>query len=326
MTQQPLTYAHVYDAIKHVLAQEEGIHELLSWRRVIDEAGFFFCRMHPWKWLETGRSFLGVNGKITGTGKDWTQATKTLTDTGAFADYVWHEGDGVKVTAGTGLTLGRSLVASRTSDDAIVLEKDLGGDTVGTVSYTLNRDHVDLPSDVQEIIEIAASDSLVNGMLLTAYADLLRKQTSQVEVDSSWTYYGAVVHGKVTSPTTGDFLPFLRIWPIPNNTTIDTFSLFYRKDWVPGSSDDSELPIPEWLQGFFIHVARQWAAAYEEGDVMERADRLRREILGSPEFQQAISADGRIQPTYGPLRGAAVERTSNRGFNVYLATTVAAPS
>jgi hypothetical protein len=64
-------------------------------------------------------------------GATWTEATKTLTLTGAFEGYTHTDGARVRVTGGTGATVGDYIVASRTSDDAIVLTTSLGADANG---------------------------------------------------------------------------------------------------------------------------------------------------------------------------------------------------
>lgn len=56
----------------------------------------------------------------------WTEATRTLTKTGLFAEYVFAAGDKVWISAGTGATVGGYLVASRTSANAIVLQQSIG--------------------------------------------------------------------------------------------------------------------------------------------------------------------------------------------------------
>ncbi len=70
---------------------------------------------------------LDYGNKIALTGADWTDATKTLTETGAFADYCHRYGDQILLSAGTGVTVGLYTIASKTSDNAIVLESDING-------------------------------------------------------------------------------------------------------------------------------------------------------------------------------------------------------
>jgi len=53
----------------------------------------------------------------------WTEATQTLTQVGAFANYAFTAGDKLTIESGTGVTVGTYLIASRTGDDAIVLSE-----------------------------------------------------------------------------------------------------------------------------------------------------------------------------------------------------------
>lgn len=55
----------------------------------------------------------------------WTVATKTLTATGDFSSYTWASGDHISVTGGTGVTAAWYEIASKTSDDAIVLKEEI---------------------------------------------------------------------------------------------------------------------------------------------------------------------------------------------------------
>lgn len=60
------------------------------------------------------------------TAATWTAATKTLTKTGAFTNYTWRSGDMIYLSAGTGHTVGWYTIASRSSNDAIVLASATG--------------------------------------------------------------------------------------------------------------------------------------------------------------------------------------------------------
>lgn len=72
-------------------------------------------------------------GDVTIDGANWTNATKTLTLVGAFANYVWRDGDTITLTAGTGVVAGQYTIASRVDDDSITLATDINGDA-GDVS------------------------------------------------------------------------------------------------------------------------------------------------------------------------------------------------
>ncbi len=66
----------------------------------------------------------------------WTAATKTLTQVGAFASYTFTAGDVIVITGGTGAKIGAYVIASRTSDDAIVLSKSLASGDLSTGDIT----------------------------------------------------------------------------------------------------------------------------------------------------------------------------------------------
>lgn len=71
------------------------------------------------------------------TAATFTNATLTLSKTGAFASYTWQSGDTVTIVSGTGVTPGSYAIGSRTSDNAIVLEADIGGANPADVVFTL---------------------------------------------------------------------------------------------------------------------------------------------------------------------------------------------
>lgn len=69
------------------------------------------------------KSHLGIEGTPgpVVTGADWTVASRTLTETGAFTTYTWASGDEIYIESGTGVTTGWYEVASKTDNDNIVL-------------------------------------------------------------------------------------------------------------------------------------------------------------------------------------------------------------
>jgi hypothetical protein len=68
--------------------------------------------------------------KASSTSFSWTESTKTLTKTGAFASYTWQPGDRIYIVSGTGATAGYYTVASKTSNNAIVLTTSLSSGAV----------------------------------------------------------------------------------------------------------------------------------------------------------------------------------------------------
>ena len=74
--------------------------------------------------------------EISFTTATWDHATLTLTKAGAFTNYSFHAGDRLYVSAVTNGTTGDYTVASRTSNDAIVLTTSIGA-TASAISATL---------------------------------------------------------------------------------------------------------------------------------------------------------------------------------------------
>lgn len=62
-----------------------------------------------------------TQGKITLAGADWTEATRTLTEVGAFTGYSFTAGDTIDIISGTDVIVGSYQIQSRTSNDAVVL-------------------------------------------------------------------------------------------------------------------------------------------------------------------------------------------------------------
>jgi len=101
----------------------------------------------------------------------WTAATKTLTKVAAFAGYSWASGDQISVTGGTGVTVAWYEIASRTSDDAIILKEAISAaDNADTTTDIIGwEDALVVGSDVLRMDSYSASAStdvvLRNGML-----------------------------------------------------------------------------------------------------------------------------------------------------------------
>lgn len=72
------------------------------------------------------KSHLGIDpGGPSVSTANWTVATKTLSQTGAFTQYTWASGDQINITGGTGITPGWYEIASKTDNDNIMLTTNL---------------------------------------------------------------------------------------------------------------------------------------------------------------------------------------------------------
>lgn len=91
-------------------------------------------------WSDEARA-AGTTSIISLTGATWTESSKTITKTGAFASYVFSSGDTLTITGGTGATTGTYYVASRTSDDAVVLTASIGSGADGQTNIAGSLGH-----------------------------------------------------------------------------------------------------------------------------------------------------------------------------------------
>lgn len=95
-------------------------------------ATFYYCNLLACKTAPTAVT----------TAAAWTDAGRTLTETGAFAAYTAKAGDVLTITAGTPATAGRYVISSRTNDDTIVLASDINAtndNATGVVASHLNE-------------------------------------------------------------------------------------------------------------------------------------------------------------------------------------------
>ncbi len=82
---------------------------------------------------------------VTVTGATYTNGTKTLSLTGGFTNYTHVTGAMALISAGTGVTTGLYEIASKTSNDAIVLTSALGAAADGQTDFTLRTLTISFP-------------------------------------------------------------------------------------------------------------------------------------------------------------------------------------
>ena len=64
---------------------------------------------------------------ITLAGANWTNATKRITEAGAFTNYIWESGDLITLTAGTGVVTGQYTISAKIDANTIELSEDING-------------------------------------------------------------------------------------------------------------------------------------------------------------------------------------------------------
>lgn len=286
---------------------------------VVNEVGEWLYGQHSWKFLEGREGYLNLRGSITFTGAS--SSTVTLTSTGSWADYTFLDGDKVQLTSGSGVTLGFYDVASRTDDDDIVLKTSPG--TTGTsLAGTLSLPTIALPSDFQEMQAghaINAESNQISIMVPVTSSEVGRLRSSLSSSGATWPYHYYISHNSLG-------VPIIEIYPAATTNSNNYFRILYRAKWTPLENDTDEIErLPAWLEGLFMLCVTEWTRGLLEEDSAPVDVRMGR-IRASTLFHAATQQDGRIQRSYGHLRGGAVSQSRRRGGMGYLGTEVSAPS
>lgn len=312
-----LTYARCYEHIDHALHGEPAIGR----KEIVDQAGEYLMTMHPWSWANGQMAYLDLRGSISVTAGALDATGKILTEASSFDDYTWVAGDQFEATGGTGVTTGHVEVVSRTSGNVIVLGTSLGTDSPADVTGTLDLHTVALPTDFAGMvppISVAPVGSVIAGVRMVSLETLLRARSVTVEVSSDWQFLGAITYAQ------DQRTPILEIYPTPTADDAEKFQMFYRRGWSRGTSDQNEIKIPEWMEGFFVLLVRAYAQGYEEEPEGSLLGRLE-QVESSQMLRAMKKRDGSVQVALGPLRNSAVRR-SHGGFGSHLITGIAGPS
>lgn len=316
-------------ALEHALHATALTKLKLPALQVLNSAGYYLINMYPWRWLTPQTAFLTGRANVDVTTATWVESTLTLTQVGAFADYTFVDGDIFETTSGTNvitasLTQGKhAVVASRTSDDAIVLAETIsstGGDlATGDIAGTVHAATLELPSDFGGIKDISSTNSLVNDIEMVPHEQILALRTNQVEVTSSWSYRAAVTY--VGSPPR----PVIDLYPDLVEAAVDLFQIFYKKGWSRLSQGSNVVDIPDFCNGLYLQIVRSFALGYEDEDQGNLDQRLML-VMNGPLFTAAKQFDRMVQPSYGHMRGGAVARSSKRHGPNALSTQIGGPT
>lgn len=285
--------------------------------------GQYMTSMHAWRWLTPEQAHLKAHGNVALSTATWTEATRTLTQTSAFANYTFVEGHQLEVTGGTGATAKFYNITSKTDSNGIVLDTSLstaGGDlATGDIGGTLHAPTIELPSDFGSIVGISATDTLVNGMELVTTGEIQRLRTNQIEVTSTWSYRGVVIHpGNPPRPV-------LDVYPDFENNTEDQFVMFYKRGWDRLTSLEQVLKVPDYMIPLYYVLVRAWALGFADEDIAPIDTRLDLIERGGV-YRAAREMDWRTQPHFGRMTGGMVARTGVKYGPNALATEVGGPT
>lgn len=290
-----LTALDCADHIDHTLG---GPSSLLTTLMLVNQTGRHLVGMHQWMFLKRPSVRLTARASITLTGATWTEATKTLAETGAFASYTFLAGDQLRVTDGTGATTGYARLASRVSDDAITLESSIGPDAAD-IDGTLSLASCALPSDFGAILSLKAGVGFQEDINLTSLEVIEDLRADPASTTGSY-YMAALAFGQLAAG--GVPVPRLELWPEPASADTEKFRLSYRAAWQAVATDTQVLAIPEHTEALYLTLLRAFARGYEEEEGATLSQRLG-EIQGGAVFAAARKHDGSQQRSYGPLRG-----------------------
>lgn len=271
----------------------------------VNEAGRFLFSMFPWKFREGASSRLDFYA-LSIDNATFTHSTKTLTKTSGFSTYTFRSGDYVEVSAGTGATLGRYYIASKTSNDAIVLTTSIGSGANGQtdIDFTLLQPSIALPSDFGELTSLEMTDTLVESIRLTSLDELnkIRMLGSQY---GSWDFWAALSFPGQSSTTTVPS-PQLEIYPPPTVSETGAITIYYRRGWTELSDTAAVANIPLYCEGLLREIVRAYGQGLEEDDVAALSTRLQL-IENGPVFKAAQRQDQMVQFSYGPVSGGQIQ-------------------
>lgn len=299
-----LSVKNCLDHIEHTLGGP--LPQEIGGSKLINMAGELLVSGHPWKWLESVEHKINIRGKVAVTGG--TPSTKTLTKTGAFANYEFVDGDTYEVTSGTNAILGFYRVTGRTSDNAITLESDYFTSASGTdQAGTLHTSALALPADFRELIAVNTSSGFLKGLSLVTFNELLERRSSSFTTTTGY-YFGSIVHPQTTGleSSTGAPTPRIEIWPTPSANETAAMTIFYRAGWTEVVNDTDIVRIPSWCELLFLELLRALARGFEEEDQASVSQRVAQIVVG-PLMLAARDRDGMVQPSYGAIRNGAAQ-------------------
>ena len=176
------------------------------------------------------------------------------------------------------------------------------------LSTTASQSYVNLPDDLGEITYIHMQDGLSDSIRLTTMAKVVAHRNSSISGNSH--YLASVAFPATYSASSAsdpDELVPIRLELSPTPSAVEGITLAYKAAWVDLTTVDDEDPVryvdvPPFAEAALIAFVRAFALGYEEGEMTTSI----MEAQASPVLQQALAADGLIQPEYGPLSGGAV--------------------
>lgn len=322
-----LTYARAYEQIDDTLAGQ--LPSEVSALEIVEEAGRHLVAMHDWRWCVAGEAFVATRRQtIPGlTGAFWNRSTKSVTQTNApFGDYTWVPGDTIKITGGTGATVGTYEIVAKTNNNSIqLLSRNLSASDVlltgDITSADLTFTTLALPQDLRRIRSLTTVNNLVNRVELVTFDYIQQLRSSEIEIDGATRFFVAPRWAGL-GPS-GFQVPVLEVYPWEDTSGANLFRMVYDRVWPTGFEDHDRVPIPLHMEPLFKALVRAVARGYAEEDEASISMRLA-EIAAGPVFALAKRQDNSIQRSYGAMRNTAAFMASVHS-DYWLTTPVEGP-
>ena len=294
LTQLKAFYEHVAGGAADAIYTDASTTEI----QYINEAGQALLACHPWQFLKRPPALLDFAAPISIANGTWTESTKTLTKTSGFTNYTFTAADRITISDGTSATTGEYVIASRTSNNAIVLEDSIGSGADGQtdIDGDIYFPYVNLPSDFGEMLGNPTSEGTYGLTMEPVTLDRLELIRGSV-ISFGNHYYWALSWPAQSSTAVVAPNPRLELWPPPSAALVSAVRMPYRAGWVV-LSGALVANVPLWFEPALIGVVKAVAQEYEN----DQAGALEAYLTGAyiETFKQR---DTRTQWNFGQMQG-----------------------
>jgi hypothetical protein len=282
---------------------------------IVNDAGSYLCAHHPWSWLRKRQMHLDLRAKVTLAGASLDATGKLLTVVaGDVANYTRVIGDEVELTAGTAgvgvLIPGFYEILAKTAT-LLTLRTAASTGTVTAIAGTIETNSIALPSDFKSIVPVNSVDregGVIPGLIWGTPEQVGRVRSSVAGHDSLDSYHACLGQaGPTPAPANEPLTYIIEIAPTPNTNARDAFQGWYNARWRRVIDANEVLVLPEDMEGIFFTLCEHYAKGRLESDERGLALRLK-EWEADPSVIGAKRDDGTRQPTYGIMRGGAIQQ------------------
>jgi len=282
--------------------------------KCINEAGRFLYNMHSWGWRTRREYPLDYIAPIAFTTATWTESTLTLTKTAGFTSYTFRHNDLVTISSGTGANTGDYRIASRTSNNAIVLAQSIGAaaDGLTNMAGQIDFPYMVLPSDFGfgEIIDLTPATSINYVAVATTLAQVREMRRNTVSSSNQTVWY-AIVYPSQSAVTGAAPDALIEIYPTPTALGVSQLYLGYRSGWVELTADQHTANIPTTFDNYLADLVYAMAHKYASND-MDKLYTVASD--NNPALLALKKADGRAQWNKGKMGGGILQGEGRAGY------------